>query len=229
MPALPSSIKPIHTVALLHSVPFFVLVSLPNRAGRLTGVLPKGLHVSSTDTNGSSPGFFRIFSFFFGISAVTIGGGYVMVPVIQRAVEKRGWIPEKEFYDIFALAQSIPGPLALNSALFVGRRIAGFRGFLAAFLGILLPPFAAMIALAAVLERAGSWPAVQGFLDGSFAVVPGLTAALAFNMVRKRTWSIPRALMTIGGAVVMIVSGRWAVPVFFTVVAFSWLYERIKA
>jgi chromate transporter len=210
-------------------VPFFVLVSLPDRAGEPSGVLPKGPHVSLTDTNGPSPGFFRIFTFFFGISAVTIGGGYVMVPVIQRAVEKRGWIPEKEFYDIFARAQSIPGPLALNSALFVGLRIAGIPGFLAAFLGILLPPFAAMIAMAAVLERAGSWPAVQGFLDGSFAVVPGLTAALTFNMVRKRAWSIPRAVMTIAGAAAMIVSGRWAVPVFFTVVALSWLYERIKA
>jgi chromate transport protein ChrA len=86
-----------------------------------------------------------------------------------------------------------------------------------------------MIAMATVLERAGSWPAVRGFLDGSFAVVPGLTAALTFNMVRKRAWSIPRAVMTIAGAAAMIVSGRWAVPVFFTVVALSWLYERIKA
>jgi len=185
--------------------------------------------VSSTDTDGPAPGFFKIFMFFFGISAITIGGGYVMVPVIQRAVEKRGWVPEKEFYDIFARAQSIPGPLALNTALFVGRRVAGFPGFTAAFLGILLPPFVAMIALAKVLEHAGSWPAVQGFLDGSFAVVPGLTAALAFNMVRKRAWSIPRALMTAAGAVAMVVSGRWAVPVFFTVVALSWVYERLKA
>jgi chromate transporter len=214
MPALPSSIKPPHKVAILQSVPFFVL---------------KGLHVSSTDTDGPAPGFFKIFTFFFGISSVTIGGGYVMVPVIQRALEKRGWVPESEFYDIFARAQSIPGPLALNTALFVGQRIAGLPGFIAAFLGILLPPFAAMIALAKVLEHAGSWPAVQGFLDGAFAVVPGLTAALAFNMVRKRTWSIPRALLTLAGAAALVASGRWAVPVFFTVVALSWLYERFKA
>jgi hypothetical protein len=70
---------------------------------------------------------------------------------------------------------------------------------------------------------------VQGFLDGAFAVVPGLTAALAFNMVRKRTWSIPRALLTLAGAAALVASGRWAVPVFFTVVALSWLYERFKA
>jgi chromate transporter len=192
-------------------------------------VFPKGLHVSSTDTDGPPPGFIKIFTFFFGISAVTIGGGYVMVPVIQRAVEKRGWLAESDFYDLFARAQSIPGPLALNAALFVGQRIAGIPGFIAAFLGILLPPFAAMIAFAKVLEHAGQWPAVQGFLDGSFAVVPGLTAALAFNMLRKRSWSVPRVVMTATGAVAMILSGSWAVPVFFTVVALSWLYERLKA
>jgi len=174
------------------------------------------------------PGFIAVFGFFFGISAVTIGGGYVMVPVIQRAVEKRGWLPEDEFYDIFATAQSIPGPLALNTALLVGRRIAGMTGFVAAFLGILIPPFAAILALASILDIAGEWPLVRGFLDGAFAVVPGLTAALAFNMIRKRRWTPLRAALTIAGAAAIVAAGAWAVPVFFSVVAVAFMFERRK-
>jgi len=175
------------------------------------------------------PGFFTLFTFFFGISAVTIGGGYVMVPVIQRAVEKRGWLAEDDFYDLFATAQSVPGPLALNTAVFVGRRLAGIRGFTAALLGILLPPFASIIALTAVLDVIGEWPVVKGFLEGAFAVVPGLTAALAFNMIKKRRWTPIRAVLTVAGALAITLSATWAVPVFFSVVAVSWLAERKAA
>jgi len=152
-----------------------------------------------------------------------------MVPVIQRATEKRGWLAEDEFYDLFATAQSVPGPLALNTAVFVGRRVAGTAGFLAAFLGILIPPFISIIALATILEVIGEWPFIRGFLDGAFAVVPGLTAALAFNMIKKRRWTGLRAALTIVAAVAITLSGTWAVPVFFATVAVSWLAERRAA
>lgn len=185
--------------------------------------------MSEPHTHEPQPGFFTLFTFFFGISAVTIGGGYVMVPVIQRAVEKRGWLAEDDFYNLFATAQSVPGPLALNTAVFVGRRLAGAPGFLAALLGILLPPFFSIIALAAVLGVIGEWPVVKGFLEGAFAVVPGLTAALAFNMIKKRRWTPLRAGLTVAGAVAITMAGTWAVPVFFSVVAVSWLAERKTA
>lgn len=185
--------------------------------------------MSEPNTPEPQPGFLSLFTFFFSISAVTIGGGYVMVPVIQRAVEKRGWLAEDAFYDLFATAQSVPGPLALNTAVFVGRRLAGIRGFVAAMLGILLPPFASIIALAAVLDVIGEWPIVKGFLEGAFAVVPGLTAALAFNMIKKRRWTPIRAGLTVAGAIAITWAGTWAVPVFFSVVAVSWLAERKAA
>lgn len=174
----------------------------------------------------TQPNFFQIFRFFFGISAVTIGGGYVMVPVIQRAVEKKKWISEDNFYDLFAMAQSVPGPLALNTAVFVGRRVAGIPGSLAAFLGIILPPFVSILVFAAILDVVGQWKFVKGFLEGAFAVVPGLTAALAFNMVKKRRWTLLRAIMTLIASLALILSGTWAVPVFFSIVLVSWLAER---
>jgi len=172
------------------------------------------------------PSFLEIFKVFFGISALTIGGGYVMIPVIQRSVEKRGWLSEADFYDLFAAAQSVPGPMALNAATFIGRRIAGAKGYLAAFLGILLPPFASVLAISSVFGSLRGFPAVAGFLDGAFAVVPGLTAALAFKMIRKRRWTVARALATTAGVVVLILAGAWAVPVFFGIVALAFLMER---
>ena len=172
------------------------------------------------------PGFLDLLWFFIGISTVTIGGGYVMVPAMQRALQKRGWVPEAEFYDLFAASQSVPGPLALNMALFVGRRLAGFAGFAAAFLGIILPPFASILAVALLIDAAADIPAVRGFLEGASAVVPGLVAALAWNMAKNRRWTVVRAVTVAAASVILVLAGRWAVPAFFAIVAAAFLSER---
>lgn len=167
----------------------------------------------------------EIFWLFCRISAVTIGGGYVMVPVIQRSVERKGWLDEGPFYELFATTQGLPGPLALNVACFIGARLRGPAGFAAGALGILLPPFAAIVVVAAVLHRIADFPLARGFLDGAYAVVPGLVAALLFNMIKKKRWSKRRALAAAAGAVALVASGGWAVPAFFAVVALARLAE----
>lgn len=182
------------------------------------------------DARGAAPEAKRpspteIFWLFCRISAVTIGGGYVMVPVIQRSLERKGWFDESAFYELFAAAQGIPGPLALNVACFAGARLRGRAGFAAAAAGVLLPPFAAIVVVAAALHRLADYPAVRGFLDGAYAVVPGLVAALLFNMIKKKRWSKRRALAASLGAFALIASGAWAVPVFFAVVALARLAE----
>ncbi len=178
--------------------------------------------------NEKKPGIFLIFIEFFRISALTIGGGYVMVPVIQRALEKKRWLSEGDFYDLFAAAQSIPGPLALNTAMFVGRRIGGMPGFFAAMIGVIIPPFASILLLSGVLATVGEIPFIRGFLEGSYAVVPGLVAALVFNMIKKRIWSVSRIALTSLGAVGMILAGDFAVPAFFALVGIAWLIEMRK-
>ncbi|HOX93057.1 MAG TPA: chromate transporter [Spirochaetales bacterium] len=176
----------------------------------------------------AQPGFWSIFFLFFGISSVIIGGGYVMVPVIQRAIARKGWLAEDEFYDLFALAQALPGPIALNAATFAGRRLAGLRGLLAGFLGVVLPPFVAILLVAVLLDNLAGLKPVQGFLKGAYAVVPGLVSAFAVNMVRKRNWTPVRAVLTCVASIAMIVSGSWAIPVFFVVAAVAWLSEGWK-
>ena len=83
----------------------------------------------------------QLFSVFFNIGAFTIGGGYAMVPLIQRdVVQKNQWVKEEEFLDYLALAQSAPGVLAVNMAVAVGYRLKGVAGVIAASLGALFPP-----------------------------------------------------------------------------------------
>ena len=85
---------------------------------------------------------FQIFWTFFKISPVTFGGGFAMIPLIEKeVVEKRKWLKSEEVTDVFALSQSVPGAVAINSATFIGQRIGGVRGAIAAMIGVSLPTF----------------------------------------------------------------------------------------
>jgi hypothetical protein len=114
----------------------------------------------------------KVFWTFFRVSALTIGGGYAMVPVIGREVTNKRWMEEREFYDLFAVAQSFPGPIALTTAMVVGRRVAGIAGFALAILGVLIPPFVSVILVALLLDGFGDLAPVRAFLDGASAVIP---------------------------------------------------------
>ena len=84
--------------------------------------------------------YFQLFSTFFKIGSFTFGGGWAMISIIQReVVEKRHWIKQEEFLDLLAIAQSMPGILAVNISTVIGDRLKGVKGSLAAALGTILP------------------------------------------------------------------------------------------
>ncbi|MBQ3046433.1 MAG: chromate transporter [Clostridia bacterium] len=84
----------------------------------------------------------RLFLAMFKIGLFTFGGGYAMIAIIEREiVEKKQWINHDEFVDLIAIAESTPGPLAINSATYVGYKIAGVLGSVFATLGVVLPSF----------------------------------------------------------------------------------------
>lgn len=86
--------------------------------------------------------YWLLFSTFAKIGAFTFGGGYAMIPVIStEIVEKRGWIDDEEMVDILAIAESTPGPLAINSATFIGYKTGGLLGSVVATFGVVLPSF----------------------------------------------------------------------------------------
>ena len=93
-----------------------------------------------------------LFLTFMKIGTFTFGGGYAMIPLIQReVVEEKKWINESELMDMIAIAESTPGPIAINSATFVGHHVGGFWGAFCATVGVILPSFAIIAAISYVL------------------------------------------------------------------------------
>ena len=127
-----------------------------------------------------------LFLTFFKIGAFTFGGGYAMIPFIQREiVEKHGWITDDDSLDIFAIAESTPGPIALNSATFVGWRVAGFFGAACATIGVVLPSFAIILLISFLLTTFADIPAVQYALFGIRAGVLALLIKALWTMFKK--------------------------------------------
>ncbi|WP_053362526.1 chromate transporter [Bacillus sp. FJAT-27251] len=93
----------------------------------------------------------QLFWTFFKIGPSTFGGGYAMIPLIEEeVVQKKKWLKSEEITDVFALSQSVPGAVAINSATFVGQRIGGIKGAIAAMLGISFPTFLIVLILGAL-------------------------------------------------------------------------------
>ena len=134
----------------------------------------------------------RLFLSFAKIGAFTIGGGYAMIPLIQREMSSKGWILEEEFADVVAVAQSAPGVLAVNMAIFAGYRLRGVKGSLAAALGAVLPSFIIILLIASVLSSFKDNPVVASIFKGIRPAVVALIIVPAVNLSRKtnhRWWA----------------------------------------
>ena len=128
----------------------------------------------------------QIFLTFFKIGAFTFGGGYAMIPLIQReAVENRKWVTDEDILDIITIAESTPGPIAINSATFVGYRAAGVLGSAAATFGVVLPSFVIILALSFVLQQFQNVMAVQYAFRGIQAGVLALLVKALYGMYKK--------------------------------------------
>lgn len=123
---------------------------------------------------------------FLKIGAFTFGGGYAMIPLIQReVVEHRRWLTQEDLLEVIAIAESTPGPIAINAATFVGVRVAGVAGACAATLGVVLPSFFIMLGLSFVLEQFQAIPAVQYAFRGIRAGVLALILKALLAMYRQ--------------------------------------------
>jgi chromate transporter len=162
--------------------------------------------------------FFSLFWTFFVISAVTIGGSYAIVPVMATRFTRRGWMKEQDFYDQFALAQAVPGPTTLTTAVFVGQRLLAFPGAAAAFLGIMIPPVVSIMLVSLLYGAVAHNPIVQGFLAGSYGTVIGLVAALLVRMVRARKWRVPEVVLSLLCLAALLAFRSWALPIVIATV-----------
>ena len=128
----------------------------------------------------------KLFSTFFRIGAFTFGGGYAMIPLIQReAVDKQGWISEEDILEVVAIAESTPGPIAINAATFVGYRVAGVLGAVCATLGVVLPSFLVILLISGVLRQFQQVDAVRYAFIGIRAGVLALIVKAFWGMLKK--------------------------------------------
>ncbi len=132
-----------------------------------------------------------LFLSFIKIGAFTFGGGYAMIPLIQKeVVEKRKCITDKEILEIIAIAESTPGPIAVNAATFIGYKTAGFFGAFWATVGVVLPSFLIIAAVSLVLRQFESLRAVQyafwGIRAGILALILNALVSMYKQCPRSR-------------------------------------------
>ena len=135
---------------------------------------------------------------FLKIGAFTFGGGYAMIPIIQHEVIiRRRWLSEREFSDLLTLAQAAPGPISLNTAVFVGYKQRKYLGALAAILGVVIPSFVIILVVAMFFAnvRHNHW--VDAAFRGMRPAVVALIIAPIVGLTRgMRWWMIAVALAT---------------------------------
>ena len=135
--------------------------------------------------------YWQFFTIFFKIGAFTLGGGYSMIPLIEREiVVNKKWIDPKEFIDMLALAQSAPGVIAVNTAIFVGYKIKGVKGSIAASLGCILPSFIIILLIAMVFTDIKDNQIVNRIFKGIRPAIVALIAVPVWNMAKSAnvTW-----------------------------------------
>ena len=128
----------------------------------------------------------NLFIIFFNIGAFTFGGGYAMLPFIQREiVDKRGWATEEEVLDYYAIGQVTPGIIAVNTATFIGYKIKGVKGAFAATLGMITPSIIIITAIAMFFEAFAEYALIQNALWGIRIVAVALIVSAVYKMGKK--------------------------------------------
>ena len=125
------------------------------------------------------------------LSAFTFGGGYVIITLLKnKFVDELKWISEEEMLDFVAIAQSSPGPIAVNGAIVIGYKICGFPGILVAVLGAIIPPFVILTVVSAFYAAFRTNPYIQSLLfgmkSGVSAVIVSVVWDMAFGIVKKK-------------------------------------------
>jgi len=128
----------------------------------------------------------KLFLSFLKIGAFSFGGGYAMLPLIEKeTIEIHGWLTTKEFIDILAVVEMTPGPVAINSATFLGYKVAGVWGSVVATIGVVLPSIVIILIIAHFLSKFRDSPYVDWAFRGIRPVVLGLIVSASITVARN--------------------------------------------
>ena len=156
----------------------------------------------------------EIFWSFLKIGAFTFGGGYAMIPLIQHEViHRRRWIEERDFLDLLTLAQTAPGPIALNTAVFVGYKRRGYMGALSAILGVIVPSFLVILIVAIFFASIRDNAYVDAAFKGMRPAVVALIVAPIVGLTKGMRWW----LIAVALAVALVVWHFGISPVWFLI------------
>ncbi|MGB9866362.1 MAG: chromate transporter [Bacillota bacterium] len=127
----------------------------------------------------------KLFATFFKVGATTFGGGHAMVPIIHReVVDAHGWLTNEEMVDIIAIAEITPGPVAVNTATFVGYKKAGVVGSVVATAGVVLPSFLVILAIVSFFLKVENSPVVAAIFKGMRPTILALVAWAAARIAK---------------------------------------------
>ncbi|NLL31384.1 MAG: chromate transporter [Clostridiales bacterium] len=138
------------------------------------------------DKKSRSKILLELFNCFFKIGAFTFGGGYAMIPLIEReVVDNKKWIERKEIVDVFALAQSLPGAIAINTSTFIGYKILGKVGAIVSTIGIILPSLIIITLIAMFFSVVRGNPVFEEIFDGISPAIVALILVAGIKIVKQ--------------------------------------------
>lgn len=177
----------------------------------------------------TKPNYKTLFLSFFKIGLFTIGGGYAMLPLIQReVVEKQKWMDEETFLDGIAAAQTCPGPIAVNLSVYVGFHIAGWTGMVLAVLGSILPSFLIILLVAMSFSNWSQIKIVQNAFNGLRPAVVALIAVPVIQIAKKSRIKWTGYWLPLAAIILIVFFNVSPIYLIIFTILFSWiqyLYE----
>nr|WP_263327726.1 chromate transporter [Neobacillus sp. Marseille-Q6967] len=150
---------------------------------------------------------FQIFWTFFKIGPITFGGGYAMIPIIEKeVVDKKKWVKTEEITDVFAIAGSIPGAIAINSSTFIGYKIGGIKGAIAALIGVFLPTFLIVVALSIIFLQIQNNPKIEAALEAIRATIVALIVYAGYLLGKSAIVDKTTLLISFGSMAILFFS-----------------------
>ncbi len=172
----------------------------------------------------------KLFATFFYIGATTFGGGYAMIPLVREEVLRQGWLTEEEFINMIAVAESTPGPVAINMATFIGSNEGGAYGWLGGFLGsafatlgVVLPSFIVILLIVALIKNFLKYKSVNAFLGGVRPVVVALITGTAVTMLLSNLLHLSFENITFAFAPDIL-----GIIIFAILMTVSTVYKKVK-
>lgn len=172
---------------------------------------------------------FKLFITFFKIGLFTIGGGYAMIPLIERdVVERNRWVGKEEFLDLLAVAQAAPGVFAVNMSIFIGYKLRGVWGSIVAAVGNILPSVIIILAIAFFFSSFSDNRVVNNIFMGLRPAVVALIAAPVFSVAKSAKIGWTNVWIPLLSALLIVAFGVSPIYIIMAAVVGGILWGRVK-